>query len=83
MASSVVTGGLTITTATLVPLVEWALNGFPHPVPNSIPYLLAAGIVTGGHALINMYQARVAEKQAMQAMQAQQRVAPTMTAAPQ
>jgi len=81
--SSVITGGVTVTAATLVPLVEWSLNGFPHPVPTSIPFLIAAGLVTGGHAIVNLYQARVAEKQAMQALQSQQRAAPAAPVAPQ
>jgi hypothetical protein len=60
--SSVVTGGVTVTAATLVPLVQWAINGFPHPAPDGIPYLIAAGVVTGAHALYNVYAARTAPK---------------------
>ncbi|MGB8422167.1 hypothetical protein [Paraburkholderia sp.] len=60
--SSIVTGGVTITAATLVPLVQWGVNGFPHPAPDGIPYLIAAGLVTGAHALINIYAARSAAK---------------------
>ena len=51
--SSIVTGGLTVSAATLVPLVQWGLNGFPHPIPESVPYVIAAAIVTVGHALYN------------------------------
>lgn len=62
--SSVVTGGVTVTAATLVPLVQWALGGFPKPVPADIPFLIAAGIVTGAHAAYNLYAARSAAKAA-------------------
>lgn len=62
--SSVVTGGVTVTAATLVPLVQWAMSGFPRPVPPDIPFLVAAGLVTGAHALYNIYAARAAAKTA-------------------
>ena len=57
--SSVITGGVTVTAATLVPLVTWAMNGFPHPIPDSVPYLIAAGIVTVSHATYNVLAARL------------------------
>jgi hypothetical protein len=60
--SSIVTGGVTVTAATLVPLVQWAMSGFPRPVPDGIPFLVAAGIVTGSHALYNFLAARAAAK---------------------
>jgi hypothetical protein len=60
--SSVVTGGVTVTAATLVPLVQWALGGFPHPIPPDVPYLIAAGLVTGAHAAYNLLAARAAGK---------------------
>ncbi len=53
-ASSIVTGGVSITVASLVPLVTWALNGFAHPIPETVPYLLAAGLVTLTHLLANV-----------------------------
>jgi hypothetical protein len=56
--SSVVTGGVTISAATLVPLVNWAISGFPHPVPADIPGVVAALILTGAHAIYNWAQAR-------------------------
>jgi len=60
--SSVITGGVTISAATLAPLVGWALNGFPQPVPDSIPLVLAAAIITVGHAAYNVVMARLALK---------------------
>ena len=56
--SSVVTGGVTVTAATLAPLVTWALNGFPRPIPDSVPYLIAAAIVTGTHLVCNLIAER-------------------------
>lgn len=56
--SSVVTGGVTVTAATIVPLVQWAMNGFPHPIPPDVPYLIAAALVTGAHAAYNLLAAR-------------------------
>ncbi|WP_213761832.1 hypothetical protein [Caballeronia sp. dw_19] len=60
--SSVVTGGVTVTAATLVPLIQWAMSGFPRPVPPDIPFLVAAGLVTGVHAVYNILAARTAAK---------------------
>ena len=56
-SSSIVTGGVTISAATLVPLVTWCMNGCPHPVPESVPYLIGAGLVTAGHAIYNIVSA--------------------------
>ena len=60
--SSVTTAGVTISSASLVPLIQWALDGFPHPIPHEVPYLLAAGLVTGAHAAYNLIKARAAAK---------------------
>lgn len=59
--SSVVTGGVTVTAATIVPLVQWAMNGFPHPIPPDVPYLIAAALVTGAHAAYNLVISRGAK----------------------
>lgn len=56
--SSLVTGGTTITAATLVPMLQWLLAGCPKPIPDSVPYLVAAVIVTGAHALGNWWAGR-------------------------
>ncbi|WP_283149030.1 hypothetical protein [Silvimonas soli] len=60
--SSIVTGGITFTAATLVPAVQWALNGFPRPIPESVPYLVSAGLVTGAHSLYNYLITRTSPK---------------------
>lgn len=71
--SPVVTGGVTVTAATLVPLIQWALTGFKAPMPPDVPYLIAAGIVTGVHAAYNWIGTRGGEMQASQPQtQAQQ-----------
>ena len=67
--SSVVTGGVTVSAATLAPLVNWALGGFPQPIPESVPYLITAAILTIGHAIYNVAIGR-------------QQEAPTPSAAP-
>jgi hypothetical protein len=56
--SSLVTGGTTITAATLVPMLQWLLAGCPKPIPDSVPYLVAALIVTGAHAFGNWWISR-------------------------
>ncbi len=53
--SSVITGGVTVTAATIAPLVSWAIGGFPKPIPDSVPYLIAAAIVTGAHLACNLW----------------------------
>jgi hypothetical protein len=52
-ASSIVTGGLTVSAASLVPAVEWTLGGFPRPVSETVSYLLAGLVAAGAHALYN------------------------------
>ena len=52
--SAVVTGGVAVTAATLEPVINWSLNGFPHPIPEGVPFLVAAGIITAVHALYNL-----------------------------
>lgn len=57
--SPLVTGGATITVATLEPLVSWALSGFHQPVPPAVPGVLAALLFMGGHALLNLISSRL------------------------
>ncbi|WP_234744907.1 hypothetical protein [Burkholderia sp. WTPI3] len=60
--SSLVTGGTTITAATLAPMLQWLLAGCPSPIPDSLPYLVAALLVTGAHAIGNWWVSRQAAK---------------------
>jgi hypothetical protein len=53
--SSLVTGGVTFSAGTLVPLVTWGLTGFHTPIPESVPYLIAAAIITVAHAVYNRF----------------------------
>lgn len=53
--SSAVTGGVTISAATIQPLVEWALTGFHAPVPGMLPGVITAAALTVGHYLINRF----------------------------
>ncbi|MEX3933247.1 hypothetical protein AB4Y32_15840 [Paraburkholderia phymatum] len=64
MNSALNTGGIAISTATLMPAVEWALGLISHaPVPASVSSLVAGLIAAGAHAAINYIAAR-ANKQA-------------------
>ncbi len=52
MANSVVTtGGVTLTAATIEPVVAWVMKGAPQPIPENVPFLIAAGLITLAHAL--------------------------------
>lgn len=62
--SSVVTGGVTLSAASLAPLVTWAINGFTRPIPEGTAYLIAAALLTVGHAAYNMIMARQGKLQA-------------------
>ena len=52
------TGGATITVATLEPLVSWALTGFHQPMPAAVPGVVAALLLTGAHAVVNLITSR-------------------------
>jgi len=62
-SSAVVTGGIAISTATLMPAVEWALGlAFHVPVPPSVSSLVAGVLVAGVHAGIDFVKNRAAAK---------------------
>jgi len=48
-----VSSGVTVTAASIVPAVEWALNGFHGGVPESVASLLAGVLVAAVHAGLN------------------------------
>lgn len=56
--SSVITGSVTLTAASIEPIVTWGLTGFKGAIPETVPYILAAGIVTGAHLIYNLYANR-------------------------
>jgi len=53
-----VSSGITVTAASIVPAVEWVLSGFPHPVPESVSALVAGALVALIHVGINYLNAR-------------------------
>lgn len=60
--SSLVTGGATLTAASLVPAVQWAATGFKGPMPPEVQLLVAGAFVTVIHAIGNVIAARTAAK---------------------
>ncbi|MBB3256842.1 hypothetical protein F4827_001688 [Paraburkholderia bannensis] len=59
--SSIVTGGITISAATVEPVVSWALGAITHaPVPASVSALVTGLICVAVHAAINRIASRAA-----------------------
>jgi type VI protein secretion system component VasK len=58
--SSIVTGGATLTAASLVPAVQWVSGGFHLPMPLEVQLLISGAIVTVIHAARNWRVARAA-----------------------
>ena len=56
--SSAATGGVTMTAAGVAPLITWAINGFSKPVPDNVPLIIAAALVTLIHLVINRINAK-------------------------
>ena len=56
--SSLVTGGLGVTAASLAPFVDWAIHSFQGPPPPYAAYYVSAGILAGAHALYNLATTR-------------------------
>ncbi|KGC14064.1 putative membrane protein [Burkholderia gladioli] len=57
--STVITGGVTISAATLEPAVSWALSTLFHvPIPESVAVLVTGLIASGVHAGINALRAK-------------------------
>lgn len=67
--SSFVTGGVTLSAASLVPAVQWVAAGCPMPMPAEVQLLVAGAIVTGIHAARNFIAARAERKQTATAAQ--------------
>ncbi|NYH21368.1 hypothetical protein [Paraburkholderia bryophila] len=70
--SSLVTGGVTLTAASLVPLIEWVATGCKGVMPPEVQLLVAGAIVTSIHAIGNVVAARTSAKQATAVAPAQQ-----------
>lgn len=67
MNRAIISGGLTVSAAELVPTVEWALSGFRGPVPANLSALIAGALVMSLHAAYNYLAARAAAKAAVTA----------------
>ncbi len=61
--TSLTTGGITVSAATLEPAVSWALTAMFHaPVPESVSVLVTGLLGAAVHAVINYINARSAAK---------------------
>ena len=56
VGSSINTTGLALSAASLEPVISWTLNGFAHPIPENVPLLIAAGLISVSHAVYNLGQ---------------------------
>jgi hypothetical protein len=65
--NSLVSGGLTVGAADLVPAVNWALTGFHGPVPSNLSGLIAGALVMAIHAGYNYLADRADAKAAAKA----------------
>jgi hypothetical protein len=59
--SSIQTGAITLTAASLVPIIDWAATALHIAIPVDAQLQLAAMLITGGHALYNYLTARAAK----------------------
>jgi hypothetical protein len=63
--TSLTTGGITVSAATLEPAVSWALSALFHsPAPESVSVLVTGLLAAAVHAGLNFIAARTAAKQA-------------------
>lgn len=60
--SSVSTGGLVVSAASLVPAVDWAMAGCHAPVPAAVSALIAGLIAAGVHAGYNYFNPDAADE---------------------
>lgn len=62
MNKAIISGGLTVSAADIIPTVNWALTGFHGPVPANLSGLIAGAIVMAVHAAYNWWAAKQAPK---------------------
>ncbi|WP_234775154.1 hypothetical protein [Paraburkholderia tropica] len=60
--SSIQTGAITLTAASLVPIIDWAATSLHIAIPVDAQLQLAAMLITGGHALYNYLRSRAESK---------------------
>lgn len=58
MYRAMISGGLTVSAADLIPTVDWALHGFHGPVPANLSGLIAGVLVAAIHASYNAWATR-------------------------
>jgi hypothetical protein len=56
--SSIQTGAITLTAASLVPIIDWAATALHISIPMDAQLQIAAMLITGGHALYNYLRSR-------------------------
>lgn len=61
--SSIKTGAITLTAASLVPIIDWAAQMMHIVIPMEAQLQISAFIITGAHAAYNYLMARAAAKQ--------------------
>jgi hypothetical protein len=64
MNKAIISGGLTVSAADLIPTVNWALTGFHGAVPANLSGLIAGAIVMAVRVGYNWFVARNAAKTA-------------------
>ena len=57
--SSIQTGAITLTAASLVPIIDWAASAAHISIPVDAQLQIAALLITGGHAVYNLVRARL------------------------
>lgn len=60
--SSIQTGAITLTAASLVPIIDWAAQSMNVKIPMEAQLQISAFIITGAHAAYNYVMARAAAK---------------------
>lgn len=58
--SSINTGAITLSAASLVPIIDWAASALHISIPLDAQLQIAAVLITGGHAIYNYLRARAA-----------------------
>lgn len=62
--SSIQTGAITLTAASLVPIIDWAAQAMHVTIPMEAQLQISAFIITGAHAAYNYLLARADKKAA-------------------
>jgi hypothetical protein len=62
MNKAIISGGLTVSAADIIPTVDWAMNGFHGGPPANLSGLIAGAVVMAIHAAYNWFAERQAAK---------------------